>query len=235
MQLQVHTWSSTAVRIHVRACAQRSSATKTQCNLVFLGFSRSHGDGCRKAMILRLGDLVLIQERCLRIHGNSDIWASFRTHQRHEQTPSKSLVMVSRGAPRQTIFTYSQGQNGLVRARHRNLSALASENMWSPPIVIELLAVLILLQPHMHFSSSTSRHFSREETWVMETHFTTLWNVDLAKKRGSQNTKNPEKQVYGTTFMFLLRSGIIYLSLLRFIINNSECSACEAYNSFTLV
>ena len=105
------------------------------------------------------------------------------------------LFLVSRGAPRQTIFTYSDGQNGLVRARHTNLSGLASENMWSPPIFIELLTVLILLQPHMHFSSSTSRHFSREETWVMETHFTTQWNVELVKKRGSQNTKNPQKRL----------------------------------------
>jgi hypothetical protein len=42
----------------------------------------------------------------------------------------------------------------------------------------------------------------------METHFTTQGNVELVKKRGSQNTENPQKQVYGTTFMFWLRSGI---------------------------
>jgi hypothetical protein len=41
-----------------------------------------------------------------------------------------------------------------------NLSALASETMWSQPILIELLAVLLLLQTHMHFASCTSRHFS---------------------------------------------------------------------------
>ncbi len=145
---------------------QGSSATKTQSNLVCLGFSRTYCDffvyyeslkrkiktkpiyefrcderlqtkidGCRKALILRLGDLVVIQERCLPMDGNSD----------------------------QTIFTYSEGQNGLVRARHTNLSALASENMWSPPIFSDFLTVLILLQPHMHFSSSTSHHFSRED------------------------------------------------------------------------
>jgi hypothetical protein len=35
--------------------------------------------------------------------------------------------------------------------------------------------------------------------------------VELVKKRGSQNTKNPQKQAYGTTFMSWLRSGIMPL------------------------
>ena len=41
----------------------------------------------------------------------------------------KSLFLVSRGVPRQTIFTYSEGQNGLVRVRHTNL--LNSWLSWS--------------------------------------------------------------------------------------------------------
>ena len=130
-------------------CAQWISTTKTQWNLVCPGFSSPHGDGFRKSLILRLVSLVVIQERCLHMHGNSDIWVSLRTYQRHEQSPSKSLFLVCRGAPRQTIFTYSEGQNGLPRARHTNLSTLVSENMWSPPILIELLVVLMSLQPHV--------------------------------------------------------------------------------------
>ena len=56
------------------------------------------------------------------------------------------------------IFKHSEAHPGLVRARNTNLCALASENMWYPHILIQLLAVQILLQPH------SSRLF------------TTLWN-----------------------------------------------------------
>ena len=71
-------WSNTTVRIHVRECVYRRRVPKTQWNLVCLGFSRSHGDGCRKALIFRLGVLVVIQERCLRMNGNSDTWGSLQ-------------------------------------------------------------------------------------------------------------------------------------------------------------
>ena len=53
--------------------------------------------------------------------------------------------------PHTCIFGHSEGHNGPDRARNTNLSALASENMWSQPILIELLAVLLLLQTQMTF------------------------------------------------------------------------------------
>ncbi len=61
----------------------------------------------------------------------------------------------------QFILTHSVPQDGLVRARHSNLSALVSENMWYQHILIELLAVLLLLQPHIHISSCSSLHSSK--------------------------------------------------------------------------
>ena len=52
------------------------------------------------------------------------------------------------------IFDHSEEHNGPDRARNTNLSGLVSETMWSQPILIEILAVLLLLlQTHMHFPS----------------------------------------------------------------------------------
>ena len=46
------------------------------------------------------------------------------------------------------IFSHSEAHAGLARDRNTNLGALASETMWCPHILIQLLAVLIILQPH---------------------------------------------------------------------------------------
>ncbi len=75
----------------------------------------------------------------------------WRTHQTPEQTPSQSAFSAFFRCPHNCIFEDSAGHNGPDRARNTNLSALSSETMWSQPILIELLAVLLLLQTHMHF------------------------------------------------------------------------------------
>jgi hypothetical protein len=62
--------------------------------------------------------------------------------------------------PHNCIFEDSAGHNGPVRPRNTNLSGLSSETMWSQPILIELLAVLLLLQTHMHFPSRNLSPFS---------------------------------------------------------------------------
>jgi len=49
------------------------------------------------------------------------------------------------------IFTHAEAHDGVPRARNTNLSALAFENMWCQHILIELLAVLVLLHPHIPF------------------------------------------------------------------------------------
>jgi hypothetical protein len=64
------------------------------------------------------------------------------------------------GCPHNCIFEDSVGHNGPARFRNTNLSALASETMWSQPILIELLAVLLLFQTHMHFPSRNLSPFS---------------------------------------------------------------------------
>ena len=83
-----------------------------------------------------------------------------RTHQTPEQTPSQSAFSAFFRCPHNCIFEDSAGHNGPARARNTNLSALASETMWSQPILIELLAVLLLLQTHMHFPSRNLSPFS---------------------------------------------------------------------------
>ena len=71
--------------IHVRVCAQRSSATKTRGNLVCSGFSKPLTDEGTKALIFRVGDLVVMQ--------NDDF-----AHMVHgEQARSQSLFLLSRG------------------------------------------------------------------------------------------------------------------------------------------
>ena len=145
--------------IHVRSCAQRSSATKTQGNLVCPVFSKPLPDDDTKALIFRVGDLVVMQKRCLRtVHGIYEVL--LHTHQTPEQTPSQSAFSAFLRCPHNCIFEDSAGHNGPVRPRNTNLSALASETMWSQPILIELLAVLLLLQTHMHFPSCILSQFS---------------------------------------------------------------------------
>ena len=51
-----------------------------------------------------------------------------------------SVIVVSRGTPRQTMFTYSEEQNGIASSSTHESFYTTSENMWSPPILIELLA-----------------------------------------------------------------------------------------------
>ena len=85
MQLPVDTWRCIPLMIHVRVCAQRSSVTKTQGNLVCPGFSKPRTDDGTKALIFRVGDLVVMQKRCLRTHGSWDIW-SFVAHTSNTRT-----------------------------------------------------------------------------------------------------------------------------------------------------
>ncbi len=61
----------------------------------------------------------------------------------------------------QCILTHSVTQDGLTRTRNTNLAVLTSENMWYQHILIELLTVLLLLQPHIHISSCSSLHSSK--------------------------------------------------------------------------
>jgi hypothetical protein len=56
------------------------------------------------------------------------------------------------------IFSHSEAHAGLARDRNTNLGALASETMLCPHILIQLLAVLIILQPHIHISTCSSLH-----------------------------------------------------------------------------
>ena len=82
------------IRWSVRVRVQRISVTKTQFNLVRPGFSKTHSDEDRKALVV-------------------------------------FLVVICVGTNRD--------------------------------ILIEILVVLLLLQPQIHFSSCFSHHFSREE------------------------------------------------------------------------
>ena len=160
MQVQVDTWRCRPLMIHVRVCAQRISATKTQWNLVCPGFSKPRADDGTKALIFRVGDLVVMQKRCLHTHGSWDIW-SFVAHTSNTRTDTVPICFFCFLAePHNCIFEDSAGHNGPARSRNTNLSALAFETMWSQPILIELLAVLLLLQTHMHFPSRNLSPFS---------------------------------------------------------------------------
>ena len=66
-------------------CTQRSDTTKTQDNLVYPDFSKPHTDEDTKALIFRVGDLVVMQ---------NDVF----THMVHgDQARSQSLFLLSRG------------------------------------------------------------------------------------------------------------------------------------------
>jgi hypothetical protein len=108
-----------------------------------------------------------------------------RTHQTPEQTPSQSAFSAFLPCPHNCIFEDSAGHNGPARARKTNLSVLASETMWYQPIFIELLAVLLLLQEHMHFPFPTSRHFPLTtylKSSCTHSHFTTRNGHEILRK-----------------------------------------------------
>jgi hypothetical protein len=68
------------------------------------------------------------------------------------ETTVKIAVSRSSRCTWNCIFTHAEVHDGVSRARNPNLSALASENMWYQHILIELLAVLHLLQPDIRTS-----------------------------------------------------------------------------------
>ena len=117
-----------------------------------LGWFHVWSFGDLKTLIFRLGVLVVIQERWLRIHGNSDIWTSFNTHQRHEQTPSKSDVLwrTKRTCSRSTHESFYT-----ILRKH----VVPTNSHWTPgcPDPFTTTHPLFLL---------TSLHFSREESCV---------------------------------------------------------------------
>jgi hypothetical protein len=145
--------------IHVRVCAQRSSSTKTQGNLVCPGFSKPLTDDGTKTLYLGWGTWLSWKNDAFTRMVHEVYEVLLRTRQTPEQTPSQSVFSAFLRCPNNCIFEDSAGHNGPARARKTNLSVLASETMWYQHILIELLAVLLLLQAHMHFSSPDSRHF----------------------------------------------------------------------------
>ena len=156
------TYRCRPVVIHVTVCEQWNSTPKTPYNLVWPCLSCPHSDEGRKELILSLLFLVVVQERCLHTHSWWHIWTLVCTHQKHEKSQIVVKIDVSRSSP--WIFLWT----------------LVSENMWHQHILIELLVVLLLLQPHIHFSSCSSRVFltNRKEEGVQigswcSHHFTT--------------------------------------------------------------
>ena len=102
-------------------------------------------------MILSLWDLVVMQKRCIHTH-----WImGYMTFVAHASKTPVGTVPIAVSdfpwCPHKCIFEHSERHTGPARARNTNLSAVSSETMLSQPILIELLAVLVLLQTHMHF------------------------------------------------------------------------------------
>ena len=137
--------------IHVRVSAERSTATKTQGNLVGPAFSKTPVDEGTRTLISSLWDMVVMQKRCLRTHWFMGCM-NFVAHASNRPAYTvPTAVSAFPPCPHKCIFEHSERHTGPARARNTNLSAVSSETMLSQPILIELLAVLVLLQTHMHF------------------------------------------------------------------------------------
>jgi hypothetical protein len=121
-----------------------------------------------------------------------------RTLQKHENPPSIIAVSGSSRCTWQCILTHSVGHDGLDRDRNTNISAPVSENMWYQHILIELLAVLPLLQPHIRISSGSSLHCARRiqksGSWCSH-HFTAQKEKEVVK---SGWFNKPHKLFVGT-------------------------------------
>jgi hypothetical protein len=102
------------------------------------------------------------------VHGIHDLCCA------HIKDTSRNLpiaVAAFSWCPYKCIFEHSEEYNGPVRARNKNLSALASETMCSQPILIEILTVLLLSTNTHALSLLTSRHFS------MLTYLKCSWDI----------------------------------------------------------
>jgi hypothetical protein len=147
--------------------AQRNSAPKTQSNLLYPGLFFPHRHEVRKALSLTILFLVDIQQKCLRTHYWWHTWPLVRTHQKHENPPSISLFLVLHTAHTtwNCIFTHSEAHPGLARDRNTNLGELVSETMWCPHILIQLLSVLIILQPQIWVLLWIEKARAKEKTY----------------------------------------------------------------------
>ena len=94
----------------------------------------------------------------------------------------------------------------------RIFCTLSSETMWYPHILIQLLTVLILLQPHIHFSSCSSLHHSR-----VRTQYVTPFLKNCVYLVNTVYVSVLENRYSRTYFYFVKRQS--YLSL---IINKEE-------------
>ncbi len=110
----------------------------------------------RKTLIFSLLFLVVIQERWVCTHAWCHIWTFVCNYQKTRETTVKITVSGFSRCAWKCIFSHFEAHDGVARVRNSNLSALTSDNMWYQKILIELLTVLLLLQPHIHFSSSSS-------------------------------------------------------------------------------
>ncbi len=74
-------------------------------------------------------------------------------------SPCYVLFLVPLPVTWNSFLTHDEVHDGVSRVRNTNVPELTSENMWYQHILIQLLTVLLLLQPHIHFSSCFSRGF----------------------------------------------------------------------------
>ena len=69
----------------------------------------------------------------------------------------------------------------------------SSIRVWSEHIPIELLVVLLLLQPHMHFSSCSSRHFSGGRAWRPRKEWMwQTWKREMSEKKNDRREFAPQ-------------------------------------------
>ncbi len=118
--------------------------------------------------------------------------------------------------PHKCIVEHSEGHNGTAGTQNTNLSALASETMWSQPIMVELLTVLLLSPAHMHSVPSLPLVIShwehvwrvRESIFIYYTGMCVGFDEMANKKWSSLNVFRKQKYGLRTCFKNCLRTSM---------------------------
>ncbi len=129
-------------------------------NLWWNHISKSHTDEVTKTPIFRVGDLVVLQKRCLHTHGSWDIWSFVENASNIRTDTSQSVFSDFFRCPHNCIFEYCAGHNGPNPSSKHESFATSPRNHVVQPFLVEPLSVLFLLPTHMLFPSPDSRHFS---------------------------------------------------------------------------
>jgi len=129
------------------------------------------------------------------------------------------------------IFSHSEAHAGLARDRNTNLRALASETMSCPHILIQLLAVLIILQPHIHISTCSSLHCERSARSQFVLKFEKSWHFTTQNRQTDLKTNGETNIIQECLFVFFPQLDRSLTQKRKFLLHGTLKIVYQIYHS----